>query len=87
MYYPYSAPFPAEPVQAALMRLDRIFLSNVPDYVGLLCAFIHFLPLLGENAVMVHNVLLNCQCWTSLEECVRHKPTQEQTMHYHHFSS
>ena len=51
----------------------RIYLSNVPDYTGLLNAFVHFLPLLDattEGALLLHNILFNPATFQALDDLV-----------------
>jgi hypothetical protein len=53
-----------------------VFLSNVPDYTGLLVAFLRFLPLLKEgHGVLVHNVMLTTLMFRNIDEYVVPRPS------------
>ena len=49
-------------------QFSAIFCSNVPDYVGMLPTFLSFAPLLEPEGLLLHNCLLNCSVWSSMDE-------------------
>lgn len=53
-------------------KYARIYLSNIPDYIGLLSAFVGCLPLLDQNSqsFLRHNILLNTGIWGNFDEYV-----------------
>ena len=49
-------------------QFSAIFCSNVPDYTGMLPMFLSFAPLLEPQGLLLHNCLLNCSVWSSMDE-------------------
>ncbi|CAB9505751.1 expressed unknown protein [Seminavis robusta] len=61
--------------QAGTKRFHRAFLSNIPDYTGILPVFTDIMPLLHENKPKVSShihldILLNCQCFGSYAQYI-----------------
>jgi hypothetical protein len=53
-------------------KFDRIYMSNVPDYTGLLPAYLNFLPLLKDvpHALLDASIMMATVLYQNLEQYI-----------------